>query len=589
MNKQQLDILYSIWEYGGINQRVIAKNSGYSLGNVNQTIRLLSEEGFISEGSITDKTRNLLEKNKPQSAVILAAGYGMRMVPVNMEVPKALIEVNGETLIERHIKHLHEAGITRIYVVAGHLKEQLEFLIDRYNVRLVINSEYNIKNNLSSLYKVFKKYDMNNVYIVPCDVWCRQNPFRKHEMYSWYMVSEEEYGSDVKVNRKQELISASHEEIGNRMVGISYLCSDELENLKRKIDYEAQHEEYDDCFWEDALYDEQHKKMCVYARTVDKDDAVEINTYEQLRELDNESKTLKSDAIEIIADVFNVADNEISDITVLKKGMTNRSFLFSCMGQRYIMRIPGEGTSELINRRQEAAVYQTIKDKGISDEIVYINPDNGYKITRFIDNARVCNADNVSDLKLCMDKLRTFHSMGLKVDHEFDIFGQMEYYETLWNGRPSLYRDYEQTKSNVLKLKNIIDRLPKKHSLTHIDANADNFIISRDEQGKEVASLIDWEYAGMQDPHVDLAMFCIYSMYDREQTDRLIDIYFEGNTQEDVRTKIYCYIAVCGLLWSNWCEYKSIQGVEFGEYSLAQYRYAKEYYRIVEEKENEKR
>ena len=586
MNKQQLDILYSIWEYGGINQRVIAKNSGYSLGNVNQTIRLLSEEGFISEGSITDKTRNLLEKNKPQSAVILAAGYGMRMVPVNMEVPKALIEVNGETLIERHIKHLHEAGITRIYVVAGHLKEQLEFLIDRYNVRLVVNSEYNIKNNLHSLYKVFKKYDMNNVYIVPCDIWCRKNPFRKHEMYSWYMVAEEEHGSDVKVNRKQELIYVSHTETGNRMVGISYLCSDELENLKCKIDYEAQHE---DCFWEDALYDEQHKKMYVYARTVDKDDAVEINTYEQLRDLDNESKTLKSDAIEIIADVFNVPDNQISDINVLKKGMTNRSFLFSCMRQRYIMRIPGEGTSELINRRQEAAVYQTIKDKGISDEIVYINPDNGYKITRFIDNARVCNADNVSDLKLCMDKLRTFHSMGLKVDHEFDIFGQMEYYETLWNGRPSLYRDYEQTKNNVLKLRNIIDRSPKEYVLTHIDANADNFIISRDERGKEVASLIDWEYAGMQDPHVDLAMFCIYSMYDREQTDRLIDIYFEGNTQEDVRTKIYCYIAVCGLLWSNWCEYKSIQGVEFGEYSLAQYRYAKEYYRIVEERENEKR
>ena len=535
MNKQQLDILYSVWEYGDINQRVIAKNSGYSLGNVNQTIRLLSEEGFISEGSITDKTRNLLEKNKPQSAVILAAGYGMRMVPVNMEVPKALIEVNGETLIERHIKHLHEAGITRIDVVAGHLKEQLEFLIDRYNVRLVVNSEYNIKNNLHSLYKVFKKYDMNNVYIVPCDIWCRKNPFRKHEMYSWYMVAEEEHGSDVKVNRKQELISVSHTETGNRMVGISYLCSDELENLKCKIDYEAQHEEYDDCFWEDALYDEQHKKMYVYARTVDKDDAVEINTYEQLRDLDNESKTLKSDAIEIIADVFNVPDNQISDINVLKKGMTNRSFLFSCMGQRYIMRIPGEGTSELINRRQEAAVYQIIKDKGISDEIVYINPDNGYKITKFIDNARVCDADNADDLKLCMDKLRTFHSMGLKVDHEFDIFGQMEYYETLWNGRPSLYRDYEQTKNNVLKLRNIIDRLPKEYVLTHIDANADNFIISRDEQGKEVASLIDWEYAGMQDPHVDLAMFCIYSMYDREQTDRLIDIYFEGNTQSDIK------------------------------------------------------
>ena len=43
-----------------------------------------------------------------------------------------------------------------------------------------------------------------------------------------------------------------------------------------------------------------------------------------------------------------------------------------------------------------------------------------------------------------------------------------------------------------------------------------------------------------------------------------------------MRTKIYAYIAVCGLLWSNWCEYKSRLGVEFGEYSLKQYRYAKD-------------
>ena len=43
------------------------------------------------------------------------------------------------------------------------------------------------------------------------------------------------------------------------------------------------------------------------------------------------------------------------------------------------------------------------------------------------------------------------------------------------------------------------------------------------------------------------------------------------------------YIAACGLLWSNWCEYKRSLGVEFGEYSLRQYRYAKEYYRIVRE------
>ena len=89
--------------------------------------------------------------------------------------------------------------------------------------------------------------------------------------------------------------------------------------------------------------------------------------------------------------------------------------------------------------------------------------------------------------------------------------------------------------------------------------------------------LIDWEYAGMQDVHVDIAMFAIYAMYNKDQVDKLIDAYFEGQVEE----AIYCYIAICGLLWSNWCEYKRICGVEFGEYSLKQYRYAKEYYRIV--------
>ena len=85
----------------------------------------------------------------------------------------------------------------------------------------------------------------------------------------------------------------------------------------------------------------------------------------------------------------------------------------------------------------------------------------------------------------------------------------------------------------------------------------------------------------MQDPHVDIAMFCIYSLYNRQQCDRLIDIYFEGRCDRETRIKIYIYIALCGLLWSNWCEYKRQLGVEFGEYSLRQYRYAKDYYRAA--------
>lgn len=65
--------------------------------------------------------------------------------------------------------------------------------------------------------------------------------------------------------------------------------------------------------------------------------------------------------------------------------MTNRSFLFECKNQKYIMRIPGQGTDNLINRKQEAEVYSSISKINICDTPVYINPENGYKITRFLE------------------------------------------------------------------------------------------------------------------------------------------------------------------------------------------------------------
>lgn len=293
------------------------------------------------------------------------------------------------------------------------------------------------------------------------------------------------------------------------------------------------------------------------------------------------NKEEKIDAISVICKALNAKSDEVTDITVLKKGMTNRSFLFACKGKKYIMRIPGEGTDQLINRRQEAEVYQAIEGKKICDYIAYINPKNGYKITEFLEGARVCDPLNFEDVEKCMKRLRSFHELRLKVEHEFNIFEQLEFYETLWGGTPSVYKDYTKTKANVLSLKAYIDAHTSEKVLTHIDAVPDNFLFIK-KDSKEEIRLIDWEYAGMCDPHVDVAMFCIYSLYNKQQVDRLIATYFTKGCDSEIRIKIYCYIAVGGLLWSNWCEYKRNLGVEFGEYSLRQYQYAKEYYRIVQ-------
>ena len=98
-----------------------------------------------------------LEEKKPENAIILAAGFGMRMVPINVEVPKGILEIKGEPLIERLIKQLHEVGVFNIDIVVGFMKEQYEYLIDKYDVNLVYNKDYMTKNNLFSLKKVMDK------------------------------------------------------------------------------------------------------------------------------------------------------------------------------------------------------------------------------------------------------------------------------------------------------------------------------------------------------------------------------------------------------------------------------------------------
>jgi CTP:phosphocholine cytidylyltransferase-like protein/thiamine kinase-like enzyme len=582
MNKQELDILQTIFLEPFINQRILSETSGHSLGVVNKSIRSLIKEGYLNDDiRPTEKAKKEYNLCAPKNAIILAAGFGMRMVPINLTAPKALLDVNEEPLIERVIKQLHEVGVEDITVVVGFMKESFDYLVDEYGVELVINSDYAAKNNLSSLALVSDR--ISNTYIIPSDIWCDRNPFNSHEMYSWYMVSDlVDNDSDVRVNRKMELVRVSENAGGNAMVGIAYLTEKDSEIIRQKIKILSSDSKHDDDFWEIALY--KADKMIIPARVVHSSNIVEINTYEQLRELDEESNHLKSDALDVIAKVFNTTPGNVVDINVLKKGMTNRSFLFSINDEKYIMRIPGEGTDQLINRKQEADVFKTISGLGLCDDPLYINPDNGYKITKFLEGIRSCDPDDVDDLKRCMEKLRNFHEMKLTVDHAFDIFGQIEFYERLWDGQPSMYKDYKQTKENVLGLRTFVDGIEKDFCLTHIDAVPDNFLFYKPEGcEEELLQLTDWEYSGMQDPHVDIAMFCIYSLYDKLQVDRLIDVYFQNNCDKTTRAKIYAYIAMCGLLWSNWCEFKSKLGVEFGEYSLRQYRFAKDYYKYAVE------
>ena len=56
-----------------------------------------------------------------RTAMLLAAGRGERLKPITDSLPKPLVEVRGESLIERHLRTLAAAGIESVVINLGRL------------------------------------------------------------------------------------------------------------------------------------------------------------------------------------------------------------------------------------------------------------------------------------------------------------------------------------------------------------------------------------------------------------------------------------------------------------------------------------
>jgi len=88
--------------------------------------------------------------SRPVRAVILAAGHGSRMGCLTADRPKAMLEVDGLSLIEREIDALAAAGVTDVTVVVGYQQQRLRAHLGG-RVRFVENARYRETNSLYSL------------------------------------------------------------------------------------------------------------------------------------------------------------------------------------------------------------------------------------------------------------------------------------------------------------------------------------------------------------------------------------------------------------------------------------------------------
>ncbi len=570
-------------------QRELAQKMNLSLGTVNTLIKECMKERLIAQGKsiagtyeLTGKGEAFLEQFKVDGALIIAAGFGSRFVPLTFEMPKGLLEVFGERMIERQIKQLHEVGITDITIAVGYLKEKFEYLIDKYDVKLLYNPEYSVKNTLTTIYRAREVLAGRNIYVLSSDNWMRCNMFHAHECGAWYAsayMNGETSEWVLNYNKKGRITDV---QVGGRDAWVMYGpvffskgFSEKLLPLLEKYYHTPGTEQY---YWENVLI--RHlDDLEIYINRQPDDQIYEFENLEELRLFDSRYQNHSDNkAMELVSEVLKVPESEIHDIRCLKSGMTNKSFLFRVHDRHYICRIPGPGTELLINRQEESNVYKAIAPLDLSEHIIYMDGKTGYKIAEYYEGARNSRPDNWDDVAACMKKLHRLHESGLVVDHDFDIRERISFYEKLCTAHGgTLFEDYEKVRGWMDELMDGLDALHRPKSLSHIDSVADNFLFLPDGSVR----LIDWEYAGMCDSLIDVSMCAIYSYYNDEAVEQLMNIYFDRKPTDEERLVIYSYIALGGFLWALWAVYKSAVGEEFGEYTLIMYRYAKRYYKKI--------
>ena len=253
---------------------------------------------------------------------------------------------------------------------------------------------------------------------------------------------------------------------------------------------------------------------------------------------------------EILYKVFS--DDNYNDILRLG-GMTNHSYKVTRNdGEEYVVRIPGEGTEELINRFDERKSTELACRLGIDSELLYFG-DDGAKVMRFI-----CDPQPISEgimqkkenLVQAAAIFRKLHTCGVDTGVRFEVFEMVDLYERLIRKENvAVYDDYEDVKDTVYTIKKAVDATgiaPKVPC--HNDSLIGNWVI--DKSGK--LYLIDWEYSGMNEAMWDLACLSIEAGYTETNDRELMEAYYKRNATSDEKKRFIASKLYVDYLWTLW-------------------------------------
>lgn len=558
-------------------QRELAEELGLSLGKVNSLFKEMKETQFLDqEGHLSELGKKALEPFRVQNAVIMAAGMSSRFAPLSYEIPKGLLKVKGQRLIEREIEQLQEAGIEDITVIVGYMQEKMFYLAEKYGVKIVVNNDYYKYNNCSSLMLV--RDQLSNTYICSSDNYFVENPFEKYVYRGYYstIFAEGETDEYCAIEDANHIIKGI--QIGGEntwaMVGHVYFDRAFSEKFVEILEKEFKHEPYKEQLWED-YYSRHVNELHLVARHYSADIIKEFDSLDELRQFDERYlMNANSEIIDNICETLDCIASDIMNIKPLKDGLTNTSFSFDCLGKKYVYRHPGVGTEKYIDRSSEAASMEVAAKLQIDRTFVAMSKDKGWKISEFITNARALDYDNWDHVEKAMELLRRLHQSGEKTNHNFDLIaGIDDFKEKLQTSNRFEFDGLDELDQLIATLIEFLKKDKAEKVLCHGDSYSPNFLLNEQDE----MSLIDWEYSGMGDPAGDIGTFICCSNYTLEQAERVLEIYSQGSLDTKTKRHYLAYVAVTSYHWFLWALFQESVGKPVGEFLYIWYRYTKQY------------
>lgn len=258
-----------------------------------------------------------------------------------------------------------------------------------------------------------------------------------------------------------------------------------------------------------------------------------------------------------IADLLQLVfgDPNYSDIKRLG-GMTNHSYKITRdkMGgtAEYLVRIPGDGTEEMINRLDERKSTELGCKLDIDSPMLYFG-DDGRKVMEFIKNPQPMSEEVMRRKENLLQAAEIFHRLhtcGVDTGVRFEVFEMADLYEKIIReGGVAFYDDYAEVKQTVMDIKGEVDKDGEAKKVPcHNDSLMGNWVLREDGR----LYLIDWEYSGMNEPMWDLSCLSIEADYTPENDEELLKAYFGREVTLEEKKRFIAAKMYVDYLWTLW-------------------------------------